>query len=213
MMDDVHSRLARYTVVSMIAAVAGLLLVGCHANQPLGPPTPTGATILGGSTMPPPPPPPGWTQHTEIPTSQQQAQDTVLGYFQKTLNALPPGTSFDASRYSGGGDVPCTDAPLEADSPVEYSVTGDLVLPHGVDVATFIAQVGDIWKSWGWWVYERDGMYKPNRAGLPPDGYRLFIEVPAVPGPPHIIGTSPCFPYSIARPNLSFPTTITAEGG
>lgn len=209
MMKDVHNRRVRYTAVSMIAAVAGSLLVGCHANQPLGPPTPTGATILGGPTMPPPPPPAGWSVHTETPTSQQEAQDTVLRYLKETINELPPGVVFDATRYgAAGGNTPCEDKPHSATE--LFSATGDLRLPPGSDVGTFIAQVGDIWKSWGWWVYERDGRYKPNRAGLPPDGYELFIEVLAVPGPPHLIGTSPCFPTEIVRDDLPFPTTITA---
>ncbi|MGB8389639.1 hypothetical protein [Mycobacterium sp.] len=39
-----------------------------------------------------PPPPPGWKSHVDVPTSQQQAQDTVLKYLKKTLDALPAGT-------------------------------------------------------------------------------------------------------------------------
>jgi len=158
-----------------------------------------------------PPPPPGWQVHVNVPTSQQQAQDTVLGYLKKTLNALPAGTVYDASRYSGGTSaVPCNDAPLNTKPPVEFSATGDLRLPPGLDAGKLIAQVGDVWKSWGWWVFERDGMYKPNRSGFSPDGYELHIGVPAVPGPPNITGTAPCFPHDIARDDLPFPRTITA---
>jgi hypothetical protein len=165
----------------MVFIAAGLLVVGCHARQPLGPPTPTGATTLGGPAMTsvPPPPPPGWQVHVNVPTSQQQAQDTVLGYLKKTLDALPPGVVFDATRYgSAGSAAPCNDAPSNTNPPKEFSATGDLTLPPGVDAGKLIAQVGDIWKSWGWWVFERDGMYKPNRSGFSPDGYELHVGVP-----------------------------------
>jgi hypothetical protein len=146
-----------------------------------------------------------------VPTSQQQAQDTVLGYLKKTLDALPPGVVFDASRYgSASSTAPCNDAPANTNPPKEFSATGDLTLPPGVDGGKLIAQVGDVWKSWGWWVFERDGMYKPNRSGFSPDGYELHIGVPGLPGPPNLTGTSPCFSHEIARDDLPFPTTITA---
>lgn len=194
----------------MAEALSALLITACHTNQPLGPPIPTGAVILGGKTMPPPSPPPGWKLQTVAPTSQQQAQDTVLAYLKKTLDALPAGTVFDSHKYFPGITAPCTDAPLNTNPPVDFSATGDLILPPGVENGEFIARVGEIWKSWGWWVYERDGMYKPNRAGLPPDGYELFIEVPAIPGPPHITGLSPCFPADLQRGDIPFPRKLTA---
>jgi len=156
-------------------------------------------------------PPPGWQAHVNVPTSQQQAQDTVLGYLKKTLGALPAGVVFDAGRYgSAASTAPCNDAPLNTHPPKQFSATGDLKLPPGLDAGKLIAQVGDVWKSWGWWVLQRDGMSKPNRSGFSRDGYELHIEVPAVPGPPNITGTSPCFGHDIARDDLRFPTTITA---
>ena len=159
-----------------------------------------------------PPTPPGWTVHVNVPTSQQQAQDTVLGYLKKTLDALPPGVVFDASRYgSAASTSPCGDQPNPPTK--EFAATGDLKLPPGVDSRQLIAQVGETWKSWGWWVFERDGMFKPNRSGFSPDGYELHIEVPGKPGPPNITGTSPCFARDIARDDLPFPTTITAGPG
>jgi hypothetical protein len=51
-------------------------------------------------------PTPGWQVRPVVPTSQQQAQDTVLGYLKKTLQALPTGTVFDRSRLSGLGQYP-----------------------------------------------------------------------------------------------------------
>jgi hypothetical protein len=193
-----------------------LLIVGCHGNQPLGPPIPTGATILGDSTMTSaPPPPPGWQEHVATPTSQQQAQDTVLEYIKRTLAALPPGVVFDASRYSGGTTaLPCNDAPLNTNPPVEFTATGDLTVPSEVDADKLIAETGGIWKSWGWWVFERDDFSKPNRFGYAPDGYILHIEVSSPPGySPSVVATSPCFPHDIARNDVPFPRTITAEGG
>jgi hypothetical protein len=196
--------------IGLVMAAAGLLIVGCHASQPLGPPTPTGATILGGSTMASTPaPPPGWNVHVVTPESQQQAQETVLGYLRKTLSALPPGTVIDGSRYgSAGSTAPCEDKPH---SQTElFSSVGDLKPPEGTDPAHLVGQIGDIWKSWGWWVFERDGTYKPNRSGYSPDGYELQVAVPAVPGPPSIIGNSPCFPRELVREDLPFPTKIAA---
>jgi hypothetical protein len=52
---------------------------------------------------------------------------------------------------------------------------GAAAIPPGVDPDVIIAKVGDIWKSWGWYVIEREGFYKPNRFGYAPDGYSLQI--------------------------------------
>jgi hypothetical protein len=50
---------------------------------------------------------------------------------------------------------------------------------HGALASTFwpsrrsrplIAKIGDILKSWGWQVIERDGLTKPNRFGYAQDG-------------------------------------------
>lgn len=193
----------------------GLLLVSCHDNQPLGPPTPTGATILGGSEMTStPPPPPGWETRVVTPSSQQQAQDTVLGYLKKTLSALPQGTVIDAARFGRAGTTaPCNDAPLNTEPPEEFSTIGQLKVP-GVESDQVVATVGDTWKSWGWWVFEREDFRKPNRFGYAPDGYTLQIKGSSPPGhPPTIIANSPCFSHQIARDDLPFPTTITAGTG
>lgn len=198
--------------LAALLVAAGVLVASCHTDRPLGPPVPTGATHLGGPNMTSaPPPPPGWQVHVNVPTSQQQAQDTVLSYLKKTLDSLPAGVVFDASRFgSAASTAPCNDAPLNTSPPKQFSATGDLKLPSGLDAGKLIGQVGDIWKSWGWWVFERDGMYKPNRSGFSPDGYELHIGVGGVPGPPNLTGTSPCFPHDVARDDLPFPSTITA---
>lgn len=69
-------------------------------------------------------------------------------------------------------------------------------------VATTINQTGEVWKTWGWQVIERDGFSKPNRFGYAPDGYVLQIE--SRPDPtqaPSLIATSPCFPGNLRSNN------------
>ncbi|MCV7195120.1 hypothetical protein H7J74_01270 [Mycobacterium angelicum] len=156
-----------------------------------------------------PPPPPGWKLQPVIPKSQQQAQDTVIGYLRKTLQALPPGTTLDASRYSSGATVaPCKDV---ANSPMELATNGDMTLPPGTDTNSIVAKAGDIWKSWGWYVYERDAFYKPNRFGYSPDGYVLQIIARYKPDyPPGLQGISPCFPRDLPDDRSPFPMILRA---
>ncbi len=204
------SHVSQRPEVRFCTAALVIVFVGAcsHAN-PLGPPTPTGATPLGGPSMESaPPPPPGWKLQPAIPKSQQQAQDTVIGYLKKTLQALPPGTILDASRYSSGATVaPCQDV---ANSPMELATNGDMTLPPGIDSEALIAKTGDVWKSWGWFVYERDGFYKPNRFGYSPDGYILQIIARSEPGyPPSLQGISPCFPPDLPADRSPFPMILT----
>ena len=140
------------------------------------------------------PRPPGWTQRPVIPASQQQARDTIIGYLKKTLQALPPGTRLDATRYSGGTNTPpCKDVDT-GKPPVSFATIGELNLPAGVDPVGIVARVGDAWKSWGWYVVERDGFRKPNRFGYSPDGYILqILAKDPVSDPPTLKGDSPCF--------------------
>jgi hypothetical protein len=136
--------------MSGIAAALMMLTTtaGCGHQSPLGPRTPTGATNLGGPAVTSAsPPPPGWTTHPAIPTSQQQAQDTILGYLKKTLQALPPGTALDATRYSGATNTPpCKDVET-GKPPVSLTTIGELNLPAGVDPVGVVARLGDTWKS------------------------------------------------------------------
>ncbi|MBS4727645.1 hypothetical protein MSM1_04550 [Mycobacterium sp. SM1] len=203
-----HSRLARAAVVLL----AGVLAGGCTHPSRLGPPIPSGATIIGGPDMTSyPPPPPGWKERPVIPTSQQQAQDTILGYLKKTLRALPAGTTLDATGYGVPNTPPCEDVETGI-PPVTFSTIGALKLPAGVDPDAIIAKVGDIWKSWGWYVIEREGFYKPNRFGYGPDGYRLQIMAPASPGyPPTFEGISPCFPGDLPDDRSAFPMVLKAD--
>ena len=198
----------------IVAALLMLVLAaGCGRHSPLGPPTPTGATILGGPDVTSAsPPPPGWTSRPVVPTSQQQAQDTILGYLKKTLRALPPGTALDATRYSGATNTPpCKDVTTGV-APVSLSTMGELNLPAGVDPVGIVAQLGDTWKSWGWYVIERDGFRKPNRFGYAPDGYMLHIMAKdPVTDPPTLIADSPCFAGDLPKDRSPFPMVLQAD--
>ncbi|WP_421841280.1 hypothetical protein [Mycobacterium sp.] len=158
------------------------------------------------------PRPPGWKPHLEIPTSQKQAQDTIIGYLQQTINALPPGISFEHSRGYGGSSSPCQDDPVP-DPTYAFADWRWVVIPPGIDPTTVITHAGNIWRSWGWWAGQReDWSRKPNQFGYAPNGYTLQIEAPGEPGKPlTIIGGTPCFPGDIAQDNIPTPDVITAD--
>jgi hypothetical protein len=68
----------------------------------------------------------------KIPTSQQEAQDTVLRYLQQTVDALPKGTTLDGTRYAiGDGTAYCEDNPSGPDTPVHVEDWRDMTLPPG----------------------------------------------------------------------------------
>lgn len=150
----------------------------------------------------------------KIPTSQQEAQDTVLRYLQQTLDALPEGTSLDGTRYMvGDGTAYCEDEPADRNAPVKLEDWRDVKVPPGTDVKALIAQVGGIWEGWGWDVLERDGFDKPNRFGYAPDGYVLQIQ--ARPDPteaPSLIGSSPCFPGDLRQDDVQRPAVLNQSG-
>lgn len=160
-----------------------------------------------------PGPPPEWNVQEVIPQSQEQAQNTVVGYLMRTLIQLPSGTVIDGSRYLGSGLTSyCDDNDSSPTAPRRFDTIGELKLPPGSEPVDVIATVGETWRSWGWYVVERDGFSKPNRFGYAPDGYRLQIEAAAQQGyPPAIQGSSPCFPGNIAREDIPIPVVIRAE--
>jgi hypothetical protein len=204
-------------VAAFRAGVAALLVVvlvaGCGHRSPLGPPTPTGATIVGGpDKSSAPSPPPGWTRRPVVPASVQQAQDTIIGYLTKMLRAMPPGTVLDATRYSGGTNTPPCQDTETGSSPNSFTTIGELKPPPGVGFDTIIAAAGEIWKRWGWYVLERDGFYKPNQFGYGPDDYRLQITAaPQSAYPPTLQADSPCFPESLPRDHSPFPMVLRAN--
>lgn len=151
----------------------------------------------------------------KVPTDQREAQDTVVRYLQQTVNALPPGTSLDGTRYTvGDGTTYCEDNPGSPDAPVHVEDWRDMVLPPDSDFAAIITKTGEIWKQWGWEVIERDGFDKPNRFGYSPDGYILQIQArPDRTQPPSLIGSSPCFPGDRRDNSVRRPPLIRQESG
>ncbi len=161
-----------------------------------------------------PPPPPGWSVEEVVPRSEQEAHDTILGYLRRTLAVLPPGTVVDSDGYASSGQTAwCDDEPEDpTNAPVHLQTVGDLKVPGDMDPKALIAKVADTWRSWGWYVFERDGFNKPNQFGYGPDGYRLQIEMANPPSyPPTLTAISPCFPGNLARDGVSFPAIVAAH--
>lgn len=133
-----------------------------------------------------------------VPGSQRQAQDTISRHLSDTVNAMPTGSTLDGTRYIvGDGTSFCEDNPSGDDPPVRVTDWRDVEPPAGTDFGALIGQTGEVWKSWGWQVLERDGFDKPNRFGYTPDGYVLQISArPDPTQPPSLIASSPCFPES-----------------
>lgn len=201
----------RFRVAISVSALFAAALSGCTNFHP-GNSRPTdkaGQTM----TLATPGPPPGWKVQEAIPQSQQQAQNTVVGYLRRTLAELPSGSVIDGGRYLEPGKTPyCDDNDSSPTAPRRFSTIGELQLPPGSESVDLIAKVGDTWRSWGWYVVERDVFTKPNRFGYAPDGYRLQIEAASQQGyPPTIQGSSPCFPGAIAREDIPIPVVINAE--
>lgn len=212
-MTTVQKQMRRLVPAALLAATVAL--AGCTNDGRLGPTTPTGATDIGGPTMTSAPPnPPDPNSHAAVPESQEQAQDTLLSYVRRTLQGLPPGITFDATRFggAGSGNVGCDDDATSPDAPIRFDAAGDLKVPPGMEYASLVQTVGDVWRSWGWQVAERDGFRKPNQFGVGPDGYRLRIITSARDGyPPGLEGSSPCFPGNLADNDLPFPPVVEAS--
>lgn len=207
---------ARTTVtdrlIAQIACLAAVVtLSACSSASELGPPTPTGATDIGGPNM---------SSHdgnepTDItPENQQQVQDTLLGYIKRTLNSLPPGYVLDATRFGGTGHgvIGCDDNDTSPDAPVRLTINSDLKIPPGIDNEAVSEAFGRVWRSFGWRVYSDDSFRQPNQFGVSPDGYSLRTVQPAVAGyPPGFTASSPCFPGGLADDDYSFPVVISAD--
>ncbi|WP_245535345.1 hypothetical protein [Segniliparus rotundus] len=146
-------------------------------------------------------------------TSQRQAQETLYGYMQKTLQGLPDNIFLDNKRYGGygGGHTAACDSERvdRENSPVDFGDYRDMHTPPGSDYNALIAKVGDIWKSWGWRVEERDDD-KPNRYGHSPDGYTLSIQSAGA-YEPTMVGGTPCFPASLRDDTVPQPRVISKD--
>ncbi|WP_234809003.1 hypothetical protein [Mycolicibacter hiberniae] len=150
------------------------------------------------------PPPP------KVPSSQQEAQDTVLRYLQRTVDGLPSGTVLDSTDFRGGGNLACDDNFTgPGKPPTEYEYWTHVNGPAGTNPDDLVTAVGETWRSWGLTVVERDDFRKPNRFGYPPDSYRLQIKGPGRPGyPPTLIVSSPCLPGDLVRNDIPAPSVI-----
>lgn len=143
-------------------------------------------------------------KNPKIPTSQQEAQGIVLKYLQRTVYALPKGTSFDSTDAQGGSNLSCDDFAGPGPGPTQYDVTTHVVSPPNVAPTEIVANVGDVWRSWGLKVLERKEFDKPNWFAYAEDGYRLQIEI-AHPAnyPPTLTVISPCFPGELRDDDLA----------
>lgn len=120
----------------------------------------------------------------------------------------------DASRYgSAGHNSWCEDSPADPKSaPTRFHTSGDLSVPPGSDLDALVHRTGDVWREWGWHVFERYGFRKPNQFGYGPDGYRMQIVAAGKPGyAPTLSASTPCFPGTIAQDGIRFPITVTAR--
>lgn len=178
-------------------AVIGVATTGCHATNEGGissSPTTTSRSAVAEISMEPTPNAPT----PKVPASQQEARDTVLRYLQQTVDGLPKSSTLDGSRYGGSRTLYCDDEPANENSPVRFEDWRDVHLPAGATTSAVVSQIGDMWKSLGWQVIERDGFPKPNRFGYPPDGYSLQITARDDPSQaPSVIAVSPCFPGNL----------------
>ena len=146
----------------------------------------------------------------KIPRSQQEVQETVLLYLQKTVDGLPPGTVLDSSDARGGGNLACDDNYMgPGPGPTEYSVATHVIAPAGMKPTDMVMKVGDVWRGWGLTVLQRTGFEEPNQFGYPDDGYRVQIAAAYPPKyPPLLTVISPCFPGDLVRNDIPVPKKI-----
>lgn len=148
---------------------------------------------------------------TVKPANQRQVQDTVTAMYQRTANALPSGYSFDGSRYgTTGGIVDCDDdAKGDEVSPVQYRSSRDMKVPAGTPIDGLVEKLGEIWKSFGWSVDQRDGFPEPNRFATTSDGYRIHAIVGRPAGyPPVLVAGSFCYDGHLVEKGIEIPAVV-----
>ncbi|ADG99009.1 conserved hypothetical protein [Segniliparus rotundus DSM 44985] len=148
--------------------------------------------------------------------TRQQAQETLYAYMRRTLQAVPTIIALDNTRYggAGGGVDTCDDRIDSENSPIHYYDSRDMQVAEKTDFADLVRKTGDVWRSWGWRVEERENSEKPNRVGTSPDGYILSIEIrPSrfAGYPPSFTGDTPCFSPRFRHDDVPVPTTITRD--
>lgn len=184
-----------------------ICIAGCtsKSSTSLGP-VPTGVTVIGRNSVSNVPTPAA----PKIPASQQEAQDAVIGYLQKTVNGLPPGTALDSTDFRGGANMACVDEHTDPGKPpTRFEYWTHVNGPQGSNPDDLVSKTGDVWKSLDINVIERDDFRKPNRFGYASDGYELQIKGAAKPGyPPTLIVLSPCFPGDLERDDIAWPSVV-----
>lgn len=190
------------TTVHAVVAVMAMLVVACspaESKDPPSPANPSGVIPIPGGPMESTP----TASSPKVPDSQQEAQDTVLQYLQRTVDGLPPGTTLDSSDARGGGNLSCDDNYTGPGSgPTEYIAATHVVAPAGVKPADLISKTGDLWRSWGLQVMQREGFEKPNQFGFHPTATASRSKRPIQPI------TRPCSPsYPLVSPVTSETTT------
>lgn len=137
----------------------------------------------------------------------------MVALFQRTVDAFPKGTALDLSRYSrAGSPATCDDDATSPDAPINFAQVSDMRLLPGRNAQPTVAKLGDIWRSWGWKVIERDDFPKPNRFAYAPDGYRLQVESSDPPYTPSVSAISPCMRGVRVDYATLMPTIIESRG-
>lgn len=132
--------------------------------------------------------------------TESKARAQVYEYLQRTLNALPKGTSLsltpdvDREKLSPGSAISCSDdeggdgknTPIKVS--VWYWVNG---VPNGQQ-AEYVDKMVKTWKSWGW--TEATGAASRSTVYGSPDGYSLIANnAQNGPGGVGLAASTPCF--------------------
>lgn len=138
--------------------------------------------------------------------SRPTVQQEVVGYLEKTVNALPPGTYLDGSAMPvGGRTAGCPDAD-PAKPTVRFEISMTVVTSPPMRSDAIASQAAALWRSWGVPITTTRGAARPGWTAEPRPGYRLQI---AADQPPTISVASVCFPDDAVLRDLPFPAVIS----
>lgn len=135
-----------------------------------------------------------------IRASPRVRRAQVYEYLQRTLDALPKGTSLsrtpdvDREAFGPGNIVACSDSDgaTAENSPVDFSATYWVNGVSNGQQSEFVSKMVDLWRKWNW--QERPGNDATDKVYVSPDGYKLYVSnADNGPGGVSVSGTSPCF--------------------
>ena len=144
--------------------------------------------------------------------TQEEAQRGTTEHFQRTVNELPLGTSFDVlTTDTPGSNVPCGEWTDSTQQLLLFEDIRWVTLAPGFDNSALESALERIWTAAGWEVIKNDPrIVTPNLVAITADGYRLLMRYN---GPkndePSVTVSSPCFPRNAARYDIPVPTSIT----